>query len=127
MTNAELRKLVDKGRKLKEQADAIEVESKKVKTILKKEAKTRKVDYFLGDNNFCRVSPQTSTECDPQELEGTLVDLERQDEFYGCIKVKVTEARAALGETLFNSISETKSEAYQKVSFLAKPPKKYLE
>ena len=127
MTNAELRKLVDKGRKLKEQADEIELESKKVKAILKKEAKSRKVDYFLGDKNFCRVSPQTYTDCDPEQFHETMMELDRLEEYYDCIKVKVTEARNALGVTVFDSISTTKSEAYQKVSFLAKPPKKYLE
>lgn len=127
MTNEELRKLVDKGRQLKEQADTIELELKKVKTVIQKEAKTRKVGYFLGDNHFCRVSPQTFTDCDPEQFHETMMELDRLEEYYDCIKVKVTEARDALGVTVFDSISTTKSEPYKKVSFLLKAPKKYLE
>jgi len=127
MTNAELRKLVDKGRAIKEKQDALDVEFNKIKEIFRVEAKARKVDHFLGDKNFVRVSPQTSTDCNAQELEEVLVDLDRQDEFYDCVKVLVGEAKSRLGETVFNSISVTKSEPYKKVSFLAKIPKKYME
>jgi hypothetical protein len=127
MTNAELRKLVDKGRKLKEQADSIDTELKKVKEVFRKEAKSRKIDHFLGDLNFCKVSPQTVTNCDPEQFHETMMELDRLDEYYDCIKVKITEAKAALGETVFNSISSSESIPYQKVSFLAKAPKKYLE
>jgi hypothetical protein len=127
MTNAELRKLVDKGRAIKEKQDALDVEFNKIKEIFRVEAKARKVDHFLGDKNFVRVSPQTSTDCSAQELEEVLVDLDRRDEFYDCVKVLVGEAKSRLGETVFNSISVTKSEPYKKVSFLAKIPKKYME
>jgi hypothetical protein len=126
-TNAELRKLADKGRGIKEKQDALDVELEKIKKIFREEAKARKVDHFLGDKNFVRVSPQTSTECDPQDLEQTLDDLDRHVEFYDCIRVLVTEAKAKLGETVFDSISHTKSEAYKKVSFLKSIPKKYLK
>ena len=126
MRDAEVRKLVDRGRAIKEEKDTLDVEFEKIKKVLREEAKARKVGYLLGNDRFCRVSPQTSTECPPQELEQTLDDLGRHDEFYDCIKVLVGESKAKLGETLFESISTTKSEAYKKVSFLAKIPKKYL-
>jgi hypothetical protein len=105
----------------------MEVELEKIKQVFRNEAKIRKVDHFLGDKHFVRVSPQTSTECSAQELEGILHDLGRQNEFYDCIRVLVGEAKSRLGETVFNSISETKSEPFKKVSFLAKIPKKYME
>jgi hypothetical protein len=127
MTNEELRKLVDQGRGYKEEMDSIEVKQSKIKAILSKEAKVRKVDFFLGNKHFCRVSPMTGTLCEPTDLHDTFVELEREDEFYDCVKVKITESKAALGETVFGSISEIKSEAYKKVSFLLKPPKKYLK
>lgn len=127
MTKSELQKLVDRGRVIRERQDGLDVELEKIKKTLRTEAKARKVSYFLGVKHFARVSPQTATVCDPQELEQALVDLERQDEFYECVKVLVTEAKAKLGETVFNSISETKSEAYKKVSFLKAIPKKYME
>jgi hypothetical protein len=127
MNLEELSKLVDKGRNIKEKIDALELELVGVKKTLSKEAKTRKVGYFLGKKHFARVSPHSITECDPEKLEETLAGMDMADEFYECIKVKVTETKKLMGETVFASISETKSEAYKKVSFLKAIPKKYQE
>ena len=127
ITSEELRQLADKGRLVKEKIDSLEVELEKIKEVFRKEAKRRKADHFLGDKHFVRVSPQTSTECEAKELEETLDELGRHAEFYDCIRVLVGEAKSRLGETVFNSISTTKSEPFKKVSFLAKIPKKYME
>lgn len=127
MTDDELKKLADRGRVLKDKQDQIDVELNKIKEVFREEAKARKVGHFLGYKHFVRVSPQTSTDCDPGELFTTFKELDRPDEFWECIKVLVTDAKAKLGETLFNSISTTKSEAYKKVSFVKSIPKKYLE
>lgn len=126
-TDAELRKLVDRGRVLKDKQDAIEVELDKIKAVFREEAKARKVGYFLGSKHFVRVSPKSATEVDSEVLYDTLSELDRQDEFWECIKVLVGEAQSKLGETLFNSISSTKSESYKVVSFLKSIPKKYME
>lgn len=127
LSNEKLKKLVDRGRELKETIDELEVELDGIKKDLRTEGKARKVGYFLGVKHFARVSPQTATICDPEQLEETFIELERHDEFYDCIKVLVGEAKSKLGETVFESISETKSEAYKKVSFLKAIPKKYME
>ena len=126
MRDAEVRKLVDRGRAIKEEKDTLDVEFEKIKKVLREEAKARKVGYLLGNDRFCRVSPQTSTECETGVLYDTFNEIGRAHEFWECVKVLVGESKAKLGETLFESISTTKSEAYRKVAFLAKIPKKYL-
>lgn len=127
MEDTELKKLVDKGRALKDKQDSIEAELGKIKKTLREEAKSRKVGFFLGDKHFARVSPKSSTECDPKKLQRTLVELGRPDEFFECVKVLVTDAKGKLGESVFASISTTESESYKTVSFLKSIPKKYLE
>lgn len=126
-TEEELKKLADRGRAIKDKQDVLDVELDKIKVIFREEAKSRKVGYFVGYKHFVRVSPQSGTTCESKELHNTLVEVGRGGEFYECVKVLITDAKAKLGETLFNSISTTKSEAYKKVSFLKAIPKKYLE
>ena len=123
----ELKQLVDKGRGIKDKMDSLEAELNKIKKTLREEAKSKKVGFFVGEKHFCRVGPMSSTECEAGTLYDTFMELGRAAEFWECIKVLVTDAKAALGETVFNSISTTQSEPYKKVSFLAKIPKKYIE
>jgi len=126
MEDAEVRKLVDRGRVIKEKMDTLDTEQSKIKEKLRAEAKERKVGHFLGDKHFTRISPQTSTECEPKEAYQAFDDLGMEEQFWECCKMLITDTKAKLGESLFGSISFTKSEAYKKVSFLAKAPKKYL-
>jgi hypothetical protein len=126
MTNEEIKKLVDQGRKYKEDMDSIEVKLDKIKATLKAEAKSRKADHFLGVKNFCRVGPLTTTVCNPEQALALFEETQRRDEFFECCKMLVGEVKSKLGETLLASISTTDSIPYKKVSFLAKPPKKYL-
>ena len=126
-TDEELRKLADRGRVIKDKQEVLDVELEKIKVVFREEAKSRKVGHFLGDKHFVRVSPQSGTDCEPEGLHDALVEVGRGDEFYECVKVLITNAKAKLGETVFNSISTTRSEAYKKVSFLKAIPKKYME
>ena len=126
-TDEELKKLADRGRVIKDKQEVLDVELDKIKVDFREEAKSRKVGHFVGYKHFVRVSPQSATECDAEELRSTLVEVGRGHEFYECVKVLITNAKAKLGETVFNSISTTKSEAYKKVSFLKAIPKKYME
>ena len=127
MKDVEVRKLVDQGRVLKDKIEALELEQEGVKKRLREEAKSRKVGYFLGNKHFARISPQTFTTCDSEEAYDLFEELNRREEFFECVKMLVTDTKAKLGESVFESISTTKSEAYKKISFLLKPPKKYLE
>jgi hypothetical protein len=127
MRDEEIRKLVDKGRKLKEKLDNMESELEKIKKTLRNEAKLKKADHFLGESHFARVGPHTVNQCDPHELEAMFTDLDRHAEFYDCIKVQIGEAKTRLGETVLGSIMTSESTPYKKVSFLKAIPKKYLE
>ena len=127
MTSKEIKDLVDKGRQLKELIDSKEVELDKIKKKLKAEAKTKKADHFLGNKHFARISPQTATIIDTEEAYQVFCDMDMESTFWECCKMLVTDTKAAIGETQLASVSETKSVPYQKISFLMKPPKKYLE
>jgi hypothetical protein len=127
MKDMEVKKLVDQGRVLKDKIDALELEHEGVKKKLREVAKSRKVGYLIGNKHFARISPQTTTTCNSEKAYDLFEDLDRREEFFECTKMLVTDTKAKLGESVFESISITKSESYKKVSFLLKTPKKYLE
>ena len=127
MNLEELSKLVDEAGKIKDTIDELEEKLKKIKSTFCKEAKARKRNHFLGKKRFVRVDPLTITSCPPKELEQTFAEMGRREEYYDCVKVKVTEAKAALGETIFGDISSSDSIPYKKVVILKTIPKKYKE
>lgn len=127
MQNMKLRKLVDEGRSIKDKIDALEARQEEIKKVLREEAKKRKIDFFLGEEHFARISPQTTTFCDSKEFYDMMVDLGREAEFFEGVNVQIGKAKAALGETVFMEIADVESIPYKKVSFLLKPPKKYVE
>lgn len=127
MTDVEIAGLVDKGRKLKESIDDLEIQLDKIKAVLRGQAKTIKTDHFLGKKHFCRVSPQTATICSAKDYFNLMDEQGRRDEFFDSTKVLIGEAKKLIGDTVFESISLTESEAYKKVSFLKAIPKKYKQ
>lgn len=127
MNQEEIAKLVDEGRSIKDKVDALNARQDEIKDILRKEAKSRKTDHFLGNKHFTRISPDTTTDCDPVEFYNLMCDLDREAEAWGALKVLISNAKALVGETVFADISHVESIPYKKVSFLANIPKKYIK
>jgi hypothetical protein len=122
MTKAELRKLVDEGRSIKEKIDALTKRQSEIKKVLLIEAEKNKVDHFFGDKYFARISPMSTTVCEPSVYYTLMEDTGRLDEFFDSISVLVGKARKLIGETAFEEISDTSINPYAKVSFLKKIP-----
>jgi hypothetical protein len=119
--------LVDKGYKLKEQMDALEVHLDACKVELRTRAKKNKKDFFIGNKHFATVSPKSSTECDPYDLYTAYGDLGREEDFFKAVKVLITNAKKDLGATVFGEISNVHTTPYNNVSFKENVPKKYLK
>ena len=123
MRKEEIATLVDKGRKLKEKIDSLELDLEKVKKTLREQAKTKKVDFFLGEKHFARVSPQTFNEVDPEDLYETMKKAGMEKEYFDCVKILIGKAKAAIGETTLDTITTSDVVPYKKVSFLKNIPK----
>ena len=124
MSDAEL---VDFGYQAKVKSDAAEEVLDAAKAEARERAKKQKVDHFFGEKHFVNVAPSSSTSCEPKELHETYYEMERGDDFYEVVKVLPGKAKTDLGETLFNSVSETNTYPYNTVSFKENVPKKYLK
>ena len=97
MTDVEMAKLVDKGRKLKEQIEALEIELDQMKSVIRGQAKLQKSDHFLGNVHFARVSPQTITEVSSKDYFKLMESMGRLDEFFDTTRVLVGDAKKAIG------------------------------
>lgn len=62
-----------------------------------------------GDVGFVLVTSATVSEAEPEELYKLLIEVRREQEFYPLVKVKIADARKALGTTLFGEIATEKS------------------
>lgn len=127
MNLEEIAKLVDEGRSIKDKVDALNARQDEIKEILRKEAKSRKADHFLGNKHFTRISPDTTTSCESLEFYNLMCDLGRESEAWEALKVLISAAKSLVGDTVFEGISSVESIPYKKVSFLASIPKKYLK
>ncbi len=124
MSDAEL---VDFGYQCKVKYDAAEEVLDAAKVEARERAKKQKQDHFFGIKHFLNVSPGSSTSCNAKELHGLYEDMDREEDFYEAVKVLTGKAKKDLGETLFDSISETNTFPYNTVSFKENVPKKYLK
>ena len=73
-------------------------------------------EQVSGKTGFVLVTPAKVTDVESADLHQLLKDVERGEEFYHLIKVKIADARKALGTTLFSKIS-TESPGVPRVKF----------
>lgn len=99
--------LVDEAIELHETVQELNKRLDKIKAKFKADGKKLGVSVFEGADGVVTISPRSQTECAPEELLETLVDMGRGAEFPSMVKVMIAPARKALGEMVFDEISDT--------------------
>lgn len=112
-----LKKAVNEAYVLNEEKKAIDKKLKPLKESLKKEAVRTKENKLYGTNGrYAHIMPDTTKSCDPQDLLDKLVELDREDEFPGMVKVAISTAEELLGKIVTNEIFDIDYNPYAKVS-----------
>lgn len=110
-------KLVDRGFDLASQIKEMESELDEIKKTLKQHAKEKKLQEIVGRKAVAKFSPQSYTSCDPKTLHKKMEELAMGHLFFDYVKVQITKAKAALGETVFSTVSKSGSTPFAKVTF----------
>lgn len=101
--------------------DAELKEKKKVldanKGKLKQQALVEGKSLFSGELAEAVFSNDTSTEIDPKDLYNLLVEIGQEDAFFDLVKVKMTEAKARVGDMLLESIWKQTVKKNAKIKF----------
>ena len=114
MTKSDIASLVDKGAALKLKMDKLETELSEINKKLKAEAKKKKAKELAGSKFTAKFSPHTWTDCEPRDVYDVCPSM---DQFFGLVKVKISDAKKSLGETLFGSVSSQQSIPFHKISY----------
>lgn len=108
---------VDRAHFLSMEIKKMEEELDGLKKDLKAHAKKHNYPEIVGKSSKAVFGPTGWTSIEPKKLHETLKDMELSKKFYDLVKVKITDAKKLIGETVFDSISKSGSIAYNKVTF----------
>ena len=108
---------VDRGKHLSVFIKKMEKELDAIKKDLKAHAKKHDLQEIAGKKAVAKFSPSGWTSIQPKALFTKLQELKQKDLFFGLVKVQIVAAKKALGEVVFDSISESGSTPFNKVTF----------
>lgn len=98
---------------IKEKKKVLDGNKGKLKQLATREGKTK----FEGELGLCEFSNNTTTEIEPEDLYNLLVELGQEDAFFGLVSVKLTDARARVGDMLLESIWKQTVKKNAKIKF----------
>ena len=120
MNKLELAKKVDLAFQLDKKIKDAKKKLDPLKKELKEIAEAKGSSELHGEKVIAKVGPSTATGCTSDDLLEVLTDMARADEFPSLVKVKITEAKAALGEETFASIATSDTTPFSRLSFKPK-------
>lgn len=121
MAKPKLADLVDRGFELKTKLKPMNDEMDDIKSRLKSHGKQYKQKKIDGTKAVASFSAQPFPGAVVKEVYDTFVELDREDEFFDCVKVNLTELKASLGETMSEELITIKRDPYGRVNFRKKP------
>jgi hypothetical protein len=98
---------------IKEKKKVLETNKDKLKDLAKIEGK----NSLLGDLGECSFSDTTTTEIDPEAFYKLLVELELDHEFFSLVTVKITDAKAKIGEMALSTIWKQETKKNNTIKF----------
>lgn len=109
--------LVDRGFQLSTSIKKSEAELDEIKRSLKIHAKKYKKPVVEGNKAKALVQPMSFTSISPKALYDYLAEQGRESEFFGLVKVKITNTSKSLGEVAVDHIGDTTTLDYHKIQF----------